>query len=246
MHVRRNKIAKFPGRIITKVGRGKREICGEKEGGGAYRGVFEACCCRESSRWGSGALRLTVSYLKYIFVDGTFIDVAEDTSGGTRRDNIYSVTRKEASFPVTSPMKKPASQSQPPRSAPAYGLLTVCFMPLYTWLDVYRHRIPTDRFLLPFYSASKSSARFYETCDLIDRATSSSPPLSFLLLLQPSSSSCATSSFSSLVFASLSSIQNQESFFGSFFRSRTRNIRHVTPPLACQFADLGYDSITSC
>lgn len=33
MHVRRNKIAKFPGRIITKVGRGKREICGEKEGG---------------------------------------------------------------------------------------------------------------------------------------------------------------------------------------------------------------------
>lgn len=34
MHVRRNKIAKFPGRIITKVGRGKREICGEKEGGG--------------------------------------------------------------------------------------------------------------------------------------------------------------------------------------------------------------------
>lgn len=38
----------------------------------------------------------------------------------------------------------------PPRSASAYGLLTVCFMPLYTWLDVYRHRIPTDRFLLPF------------------------------------------------------------------------------------------------
>lgn len=31
MHVRTNKVAKFPGRIITKVG-GKRQICGEKEG----------------------------------------------------------------------------------------------------------------------------------------------------------------------------------------------------------------------
>lgn len=91
---------------MRREGRGRRS--------GVYRGVFEACCCRESSRWGSGALRLTVSYLKYIFVDGTFIDVAEDTSGGTCRDNIYSVPRKEASFPVTSPMKKPASQSQPP------------------------------------------------------------------------------------------------------------------------------------
>lgn len=140
-------------RILRKVGE-KREIVGsgEKERLRVYRGVFEACCCRESSRWGSGALRLTVSYLKYIFDDGTFIDVAEDTSGGTCRDNISPVPRKEASFPVTSPMKKPASQSQPPRSASAYGLLTACFMPLYTWLDVYRHRIPTDRFLLPFSS----------------------------------------------------------------------------------------------
>lgn len=43
----------------------------------------------------------------------------------------------------------------------------------------------------PFYPASKSSARFYETCDLIDRATSSSLPLllSRFLSSSPSSSS---------------------------------------------------------
>lgn len=132
--------------------------------------MFEACCCRESSRWGSEALRLTVSYLKYIFVDGTFIDVVEDTFGSWYRDNIYPVVRKEASFPVTSSMKKPASQNQPPRSASAYGLLTACFMPLYTWLDVYRHRIPTDRFFPSFFLLREIfSARFYESCDLIDR-----------------------------------------------------------------------------
>lgn len=74
------------------------------------------------------ALRLTVSYLKYIFVDGTFIDVDADTSLNAAIDNIFPVPRREASFPVASPMKKPASQSQP--SSPAcfglqltYGLL---------------------------------------------------------------------------------------------------------------------------
>lgn len=108
---------------------------------------------------GIGALRLTVSYLKYIFVDGTFIDVAEGAARGARRDNISPVQRKEASFPVASPMKKPASQSQPPRPAPAYGLLTACFMPLYTWLDVYGHRIPTDRVRRPLLTRAKSSAR---------------------------------------------------------------------------------------
>lgn len=109
-------------RVVTKVGE-KRQIrgSGEKERPRVYRGVFEACCCRESSRWGSGALRLTVSYLKYIFVDGTFIDVTENTPAGTCRDNISPVPRKEASFPVTSPMKKPASQSQPEPSP--HGLL---------------------------------------------------------------------------------------------------------------------------
>lgn len=95
---------------------------------------------------GIGAtLRLTVSYLKYIFVDGTFIDVDADTPLSTAIDNIFPVSGREASFPVASPMKKPASQSQPTLLpfASAYSLLTACFMPLYTWLNVYRHRIPT-------------------------------------------------------------------------------------------------------
>lgn len=95
---------------------------------------------------GIGAtLRLTVSYLKYIFVDGTFIDVDADSPLSAAIDNIFPVSRREASFPVASPMKKPASQSQPTLlpHASAYSLLTACFMPLYTWLDVYRHRIPT-------------------------------------------------------------------------------------------------------
>lgn len=95
---------------------------------------------------GIGAtLRLTVSYLKYIFVDGTFIDVDADTPLSAAIDNIFPVSGREASFPVASPMKKPASQSQPALLplASAYSLLTACFMPLYTWLDVYRHRIPT-------------------------------------------------------------------------------------------------------
>lgn len=111
----------------------------------------------------------------------------------------------------------------PPRSASAYGLLTVCFMPLYTWLDVYRHRIPTDRFLLPFYPASKSSARFYETCDLIDRATSSPLPLLLPRFL------------SSLHLLPLLSI-SRPPFFDSKSRKllprsfgRTRNIRDVAP-----------------
>lgn len=82
---------------------------------------------------GIGAtLRLTVSYLKYIFVDGTFIDVNADTSLGAAIDNIFPVSEREASFPVASPMKKPASQNQPSPLAPAaacfglqltYGLL---------------------------------------------------------------------------------------------------------------------------
>lgn len=95
---------------------------------------------------GIGAtLRLTVSYLKYIFVDGTFIDVDADTPLSAATDNIFPVSGREASFPVASPMKKPASQSQPTLLplASAYSLLMACFMPLYTWLDVYRHRIPT-------------------------------------------------------------------------------------------------------
>lgn len=96
---------------------------------------------------GIGAtLRLTVSYLKYIFVDGTFIDVDADAPLSAAIDNIFPVSGREASFPVASPMKKPASQSQPALSFPfasAYSLLMACFMPLYTWLNVYRHRIPT-------------------------------------------------------------------------------------------------------
>lgn len=39
----------------------------------------------------------------------------------------------------------PVRASPPLRPASAYSLLTACFMPLYTWLDVYRHRIPTGR-----------------------------------------------------------------------------------------------------
>lgn len=99
---------------------------------------------------GIGAtLRLTVSYLKYIFVDGTFIDVDADSPLSAAIDNIFPVSGREASFPVASPMKKPASQSQPTLlpHASAYSLLTACFMPLYTWLDVYRHRIPTGNAL---------------------------------------------------------------------------------------------------
>lgn len=114
------------------------------------------------------------------------------------------------------------SEPQPPRSAPAYGLLTVCFMPLYTWLDVYRHRIPTDRFLsFLFYSPprKKSSARFYESCDLIDRATSSS---SFFF------SRCLSSRFRVPFFDLSKSRKPWARAFG-----RTRNIRDVTPPLAC-------------
>lgn len=102
---------------------------------------------------GIGAtLRLTVSYLKYIFVDGTFIDVDADTPLSAAIDNIFPVSGREASFPVASPMKKPASQSQPTLLplASAYSLLTACFMPLYTWLDVYRHRIPTGSALAVF------------------------------------------------------------------------------------------------
>lgn len=67
------------------------------------------------------ALRLTVSYLKYIFVDGRFIDVDADRFRGNAIDNIFPVPRKEASFPVASSMKKPASQS-PVLSTACYGL----------------------------------------------------------------------------------------------------------------------------
>lgn len=72
---------------------------------------------------GIGAtLRLTVSYLKYIFVDGTFIDVDADTPLSAAIDNIFPVSGREASFPVASPMKKPASQSQPALSSPLLRL----------------------------------------------------------------------------------------------------------------------------
>lgn len=179
---------------------------------------------------GIGALRLTVSYLKYIFVDGTFIDVAEDTWRSRRRDNISPVRRKEASFPVASPMKKPASQSQPPRPASAYGLLTACFMPLYTWLDVYGHRIPTDRFLHPPPSFFKSSGRFYESCDLIDRTVSSAPylrpPHLLHLLCLPRSAPHGSYPFSS------------SSFARAPFQSRRSSIRQryasASPPI-CGF-----------
>lgn len=80
---------------------------------------------------GIGAmLRLTVSYLKYIFVDGTFIDVDADTPFSTAIDNIFPVSGREASFPVASPMKKPASQSQPSLGLfrlTAYLRLASCF-----------------------------------------------------------------------------------------------------------------------
>jgi len=80
---------------------------------------------------GIGAmLRLTVSYLKYIFVDGTFIDVDANISFSTAIDNIFPVSRREASFPVASPMKKPASQSQPSLGLlrlTAYLRLASCF-----------------------------------------------------------------------------------------------------------------------
>jgi len=84
---------------------------------------------------GIGAtLRLTVSYLKYIFVDGTFIDVDADTSLSAAIDNIFPVSAREASFPVASPMKKPASQSQPTPAACfglqlTYGLLHASLHP---------------------------------------------------------------------------------------------------------------------
>lgn len=151
MYVRTSKLGKLR-RTVTKVGENRQiHRSGEEERLRVYRSVFKACCCRESSRWGSRALHLTVSYLKYIFVDRTFIDALEDTSHSTCCDNISSVPRKHhfrwllrwRNLPVR------ASPSQPPRSASAYSLLTACFMPLYTWLDVYRHRIPTDRFLPP-------------------------------------------------------------------------------------------------
>lgn len=80
---------------------------------------------------GIGAtLRLTVSYLKYIFVDGTSIDIDADISFSTTIDNIFPVSRREASFPVASPMKKPASQSQPSLGLfrlTAYLRLASCF-----------------------------------------------------------------------------------------------------------------------
>jgi len=116
---------------------------------------------------GIGAtLRLTVSYLKYIFIDGTFIDVDADTPLSAAIDNIFPVSGREASFPVASPMKKPASQNQPILLlfASAYSLLTACFMPLYTWLNVYRHRIPTGSALavspLPLLFLAAASLRF--------------------------------------------------------------------------------------
>lgn len=103
---------------------------------------------------GIGAtLRLTVSYLKYIFVDGTFIDVDADMPLSAAIDNIFPVSRREASFPVASPMKKPASQSQPALFpfASAYSLLTACFMPLYTWMCIgieYRQAVLLPSLLL--------------------------------------------------------------------------------------------------
>lgn len=121
---------------------------------------------------------------------------------------------------------------------PAYGLLTACFMPLYTWLGVYGHRIPTDRFLLPFSTRSKSSGRFYETCDLIDRATSSA-----------SSSRFYASSFLSGIFYRSSG--NGPLSFSSFastnlpFQSCRTNIHDARPLPIRQSVDLGYDSITS-
>lgn len=76
---------------------------------------------------GGTLLRLTVSYLKYIFVDGAFIDMNVDTALSAAIDNIFPVSGREASFPVASPMKKPASQSQPiqPLSYPPPS--PVCF-----------------------------------------------------------------------------------------------------------------------
>lgn len=100
------------------------------------------------------------------------------------------------------------SEPQPPRSAPAYGLLTVCFMPLYTWLDVYRHRIPTDRFLSFLFTLRLVRNLLPVSMKV---ATWSIVPL----LLLPSSRAA-----SPLVFASLSSISFEiKKALGSYFRS---------------------------
>lgn len=125
------------------------------------------------------------------------------------------------------------SEPQPPRSAPAYGLLTVCFMPLYTWLDVYRHRIPTDRFLSFLFTLRLVRNLLPVSMKV---ATWSIVPL----LLLPSSSRAA----SPLVFASLSSIfRNQESL--GLVLSVERGISAMLR-LRWPASDLGYDSITSC
>ena len=140
---------------------------------------------------GIGAtLCLTVSYLKYIFVDGTFIDVDADMPLSAAIDNIFPVSRREASFPVASSMKKPASQSQPTLLpfASAYSLLTACFMPLYTWLNVYRHRIPTGSALV----VSLILLLFLATTSF--RFLFLSPLQSLFRLSSPTSSATASSS----------------------------------------------------
>lgn len=220
---------------------------------------------------GIGAtLRLTVSYLKYIFVDGTFIDVDADTPLSAATDNIFPVSGREASFPVASPMKKPASQSQPTLLplASAYSLLMACFMPLYTWLDVYRHRIPTGSALS--YTAPFPRYRLFS----LSLSLSLFPNLFPFSFSTPSDTASSSSKSSASSYESCDLIDRIASlpfdlfrlcsptlsfFLSCFFLTSVQDFlhsclarSHPSDELRCHnnhfvglSRDLGYDSITS-